>query len=54
MTRPSKDIDQKLIFAARALVAEKGFGAPHREGGGHPRPGEPRDVSLSFQIQTGV
>lgn len=27
MTRPSKDIDQKLIFAARALVAEKGFGA---------------------------
>ncbi|MBL8023207.1 MAG: TetR/AcrR family transcriptional regulator [Elusimicrobia bacterium] len=27
MTRPSKDIDQKLIVAARALVADKGFGA---------------------------
>jgi AcrR family transcriptional regulator len=27
MTRPSKDIDQKLLLAARALVAEKGFSA---------------------------
>lgn len=27
MTRPSQDIDQKLLSAARALVAEKGFGA---------------------------
>jgi AcrR family transcriptional regulator len=27
MTRPSHDIDQKLLLAARALVAEKGFTA---------------------------